>query len=37
MPFQYILYRIQRNDVTDISQCAWYSVVAPADIFPRHA
>ena len=37
MPFQDILDRVRRNDVTEIGECALDSVIAPGDILPRHA
>jgi len=37
VPFQYILDRVRRNDVADISQRALYSVGTPGGILPRHA
>jgi len=37
MPFQDILDRVRRNDVTEIGECALDSVIAPRDILPRHA
>ena len=37
VPFQYILYRVRSNDVTEIGESALNSVVAPGSILPRQA
>ena len=37
MPFKYVLDRIWCNDVTQISECALDSVIAPGDILHSHA
>ena len=37
MPFQDILDRVRCNDVNEIAESAFDSIVAPGDILPRHA